>query len=963
MKKYYLLTVLMATIGALNAQMPPIAHLDVNNVKATILGNGSCYYQNNWDINSGTPKTCLAWEIPEGSGKETIHQHSLWFGGLDSNGSLHLSALRYGQNGTDYWMGPLRLNDASTDLITSLKYHHVWDITRSEIEQFIALHGNPDYQVPQDILTWPAHGEAGFAANIAPFVDVNGDGQYSPADGDYPDIKGDQCLFFVFNDSYGDHTETDGATIGLEAHVMVYAFDAPDDEALNNTVFVNYKFFNRSSNDYNDVFVGLWYDWDIGCENDDYVGCDVDRNSCFAYNGTPVDGNDEPWAYGADSPVQVCTVLSSPNNLGMGGFVCHDNGDGGTGSPQNAMEYYNLLKGSWRDGNEIQYGGNGYPNQPNTVGPACHFMYPGDSDPDNTGTGFMMPNGGYNANGVYWTEEHEENAPGNRMGLASIGPFDFPSGSVKELDYAMLTVFGNESQTSTERKNTFIDHVRVFFDDYYNKKIKFIKRGTDLMIRSRMSVDNDILLTMYLKNGNVTFKNSFVGDKTLNDNELASGSNLVRMISDMVGPVHIASFWALYAQHGWAIPRMEVEELSLDDSDVGSIWMDQNGHRFVIGKLSGSSIYLLPEIAMDENGIYSASWNALLERPTSLSHVSGAVHTDSITGSYHRYDLLTQHVTERKYYVDGVEVSEDGEYHCNQLRIQEHILGYNVGKVEAWFPEPTYNGSLIDFDRSFEFNNGMSVTCNTTWCCRYPFLMTAYRSIQPQFPLQKEPYHSYSFIPKVKMYHDDQRVDMPFNSDDGTSPKISVRRSVEDLYDVNKQPERCVTVLKDDDGNYLVGMAGGCSLTKGFSTDIVRNSSIRMGQITALYGGGIGSSTENKFYPSVIGSSKIPVDTSVVVDVSGYYSWFDPGNNDCVVYYYCDDDNYIVYIHAFESMTKAKIMLPTFMEGMVVDGIVEITAGSSLLTDRVVGGKLYASFNTDENLANYIVVKLKSSWN
>lgn len=955
-----LLLFILSMIGLMAmAQLPPISHLDVNNVRATILGNGTCYYKNSWNANAGLPKSCMTWEVPKGSGKETLNQHSLWFGGLDSNGSLHLSALRYGQNGQDYWMGPLKTADASIDLLTSVKYHYVWNLTRAEIDQFIANHNNPSYQIPDDILTWPAHGDAGYANNMAPFVDVNGDGHYDPADGDYPDIKGDQCLFFVFNDSYDNHAETGGSKVGLEVHGMVYAFDAPDDEALNNTVFVNYKFFNRSSNNYSGVYVGLWNDWDIGCENDDYVGCDVDRNSCFAYNGALVDGSGESWAYGTNPPVQVCTVLSGPDGLGMGGFVCHDNSDSGTGYPQNALEYYNLLRGLWRDGNAIQYGGNGHPSHPNTVGPACHYMFPGDSDPDNIGTGLALPNGGYNANGVYWTEDHEEDIPGNRMGLASVGPFDFPAGGMKELDYAMITVLGGR-QTAMGLKNAYIDHVRAFFDGYNNKKIKFIKSGTNVMIRSRLSADNDILVTMYVRNGNTTFKEFYVGDKTLNDSELASENNLVRNIGDMVGPVGVATFWALYAQHGWAIPKMVVDTQTLDDNDIGSIWRDQNECRFIVGKVSDTVIYLLPEIVMDADGIYSASWNAKLEYPSSLTHISGAVHTGSITGSSSRHDLLIQQVSERHYILDGREIIDNGVYYGNHLRVQEHILGYNIGKVETWFPTPEYNGSLIDFDRTFDFDNGMNVMCNTTLYCRYPFVITSYRNIQPQFPLQKDQYHSYTFIPKVQGIYNDHRVDMPFNSDDDTVPSINIRRNALNLYDVDKQPERCVTFLKEDAGNYLVGMAGGCSLTRGLSVDSIRNVNIRIGNITALYGG---ASVPNKFYPSVVNSSANPIDTSFVAEVSGYYTWFDPNINDCKVYFYKDVDDYIVYIHAFESMPRVKINLPAFMEGMVVDGVVEQTSGSTLLSERVVGGKLYASFNTDENLANYIVVKLRSSWN
>ena len=62
-------------------------------------------------------------------------------------------------------------------------------------------------------------------------------------------------------------------------------------------------------------------------------------------------------------------------------------------------------------------------------------------------------------------------------------------------------------------------------------------------------------------------------------------------------------------------------------------------------------------------------------------------------------------------------------------------------------------------------------------------------------------------------------------------------------------------------------------------------------------------------------------------------------------------------------MPKVEIHLPEHFEGMVVDGVIEKTAGSSLLTEQVVGGKLLASFNTEKGIANYLVFRLKSTWN
>ena len=504
-ERLLLLMMLGAMALASVAQQPPISHLEINNVFPTILGDGSCFvpqkngtWYDEWQIYHDD---CSTWEVPAGSGKQTIFQHALWFGGLDADDGLHLAAYRYGQGpningGQDYWSGPLKTSDGSIDWMTSIKYHHIWNLTRAEIEQFVANHGNAGYQIPEDILTWPAHGEEGYAENLAPFVDVNGDGHYNPADGDHPDIKGDQCLFFIFNDAFKSHTESGGVPIKLEVHAMVYAFDAPNDEAMNNTVFVNYKFYNRSTNDYHDTYLGLWTDWDLGYGWDDYVGCDVQRNSCFAYNGTAIDGDGQPWTYGDNPPVQVVTVLNGPDGLGMTGFMYHYNSDADNGDPRIAEHYYLYMKGCWRNGQHMLYGSNAFgihetiwegdePVEINydPVGPECNYMFPGDSDPDNIGTGGIAPNGGYNTNGKYWTEEEcfenysdlnpegEYNPfePNDRRGLASVGPFDFPAGSMKELDYAMITVWKNNSQSAMERKGEFIDHIKALFENRFAK--------------------------------------------------------------------------------------------------------------------------------------------------------------------------------------------------------------------------------------------------------------------------------------------------------------------------------------------------------------------------------------------------------------------------------------------------------------------------------------------------------------
>lgn len=493
------------------AQWHPGAEIDINNVKTTLYGTGNFFRMRGV---VGTNSEDYGYFVPATGDALTIFQNTMWIGGLDTDDSLHLAAVRFNQVGEDYWSGPLRVTDASTDIFTVMNYHHVWKVSRAEIEALIA---NPGGDIPEDILTWPGNGNVadGFAATLAPFVDIDGDGIYNPRNGDYPDILGDMALYCIYNDNYDYnvgyvfHGETGGAPLGIEVHCMLYGFNAPDDEILNNTLFMRQWIYNRSANDYHNTYIGSWTDFDIGYAHDDYNGCNVQNGYYYGYNADDFDGNGEPGSYGANPPAQIIMILGGPTmnadgidnpkydlngnqivdesingigfgdgiidneRLGMTGYFYHENYSYINGDPEDAEDYYFLLQGRWKNGEHIQYGGNGLLGAMGTVGPECKFMFPYDSDPYNWGTGGVMPNGGYNQNDLYWSEETGNNgAPnnaGDRRGLASSGPFTFESGTVQVLDRAYVTCWFTNGFNRTEMDN-WATYIKDYFLNNLNNK-------------------------------------------------------------------------------------------------------------------------------------------------------------------------------------------------------------------------------------------------------------------------------------------------------------------------------------------------------------------------------------------------------------------------------------------------------------------------------------------------------------
>ena len=436
--------------------------LDINNVSAIILDNADSHR----DYSAGVP----GYSVPKQKNNKTLFASSFWLGGYNGN-TLHTSAMTYREDGFDFWPGPLDTTNATTDSATSMPYDHIWKINRYDIANFTYNWNAGNIQngtfIPDaTILTWPAQGTGNFTRKLAPYIDVNHNGVYDPIhDGDYPDIKGDQMLWHVFNDNLGIHEETGGLHFGVEVHASAYAFICPNiadsDLVLNNTTFYNYKIFNRSKNKYDSCFVSAWMDSDLGDYQDDYIGCDVMNNFGYTYNGENYDYDvGSVTGYHDKLPAFACNILNGPiansndgldnNNNGVidepnekclqsGLIYYNDTGLPTNGTPvaQQPKAFYNLMKSVWENGTPVTYGANGL----TTGNTPCHFLFPGNSDPYGIGLGGSIanpvtPTGNYGATG--WTEQQAGNQYGDRRFISNIGPFTMQPGGVYEIDWALV---------------------------------------------------------------------------------------------------------------------------------------------------------------------------------------------------------------------------------------------------------------------------------------------------------------------------------------------------------------------------------------------------------------------------------------------------------------------------------------------------------------------------------------------
>ena len=548
-----------------------------------------------WDLPAGTGSKYF---IPANGSATSLFAGSLWIAGVDVNNQLKCAALRFRQVGNDYYTGPLTVDGkASITPETCAKWDKIFKITRAEVDEFLS---NVDYsgaepklkdgyEAPSIITNWPAtrgnDDPEGIAKYLAPFYDANGDGEYDPTKGDYPyyDIsnelchtkiptmeeelegtmhgsiladqvlKGDQTLWWIFNDKGAAHTESNGQAIGIEVRAQAFAF-ATNDE-INNMTFYSYEIINRSTYTLTGTYFSPWTDVDLGYGWDDYVGCDVARGLGYGYNGSAVDGSGEPEAYGSqppaigidffqgpymdpdgldnpkytflqvfdhidpvsgdsifvnDSTTAVQVVDESINGVnfgngivdderfGMRRFVYHNNSSADNGDPSTAPQYYNYLRGIWKNGAKMRYGGNAYTGS-DVVGPECDFMFPGDSDPWNWGTNGTPPNGNYNTGTKFWSEEQCQNAPNDRRFMQSAGPFTLEPGAVNYITFGVpwARATSGGAWASVELLRVVDDKCQALFDNCF--KVIDGPNAPDLTIR-----ELDQQLIVYLSNATLS---------------------------------------------------------------------------------------------------------------------------------------------------------------------------------------------------------------------------------------------------------------------------------------------------------------------------------------------------------------------------------------------------------------------------------------------------------------------------
>ncbi|MFQ5447071.1 MAG: T9SS type A sorting domain-containing protein [Saprospiraceae bacterium] len=459
--KQFLLLLLLLSQQILFSQTDSLV-IHGNNIEALLNSNGSLF----WDGENGH---FIAGE----DGRPTIRAAGLWLAGADAGGNLKGAIQMYNADGrSDFVPGLI------DDTLNTENWNRIWKVTGEDILLHIR-DIKTDYVIDDtipSIFGWPGRGNPFFEQfngfplpdisrhRLAPFYDGDLDGIYEPQFGDFPmnDIRNcgsvpvpAEFAWFTFHDNT-NHTESGMLPMNIEISTEVTAYRCTGNEFANNSILLSYKITNMAQEDIDSCYFGMFFDFQIGCPDDDYVATIPEKNIFYVYNS---DGFDEDCGdfigFHENPPVVAVTLLRGPGDEFLSELplsVVMPIYDGttipGQAPPEQPVEYYNYLSGSWKDGTPLTNGGTGY--------------NPGSTD----FTNFIFP-GRPGKDGYGWTEPEAGTTPGRRRVIASYGPFTLQPNAVNAI-YVIITQLPAANGPHLANLNTVYDSLFEAFGFFYN---------------------------------------------------------------------------------------------------------------------------------------------------------------------------------------------------------------------------------------------------------------------------------------------------------------------------------------------------------------------------------------------------------------------------------------------------------------------------------------------------------------
>ncbi|MCP5064266.1 MAG: T9SS type A sorting domain-containing protein [Ignavibacteriae bacterium] len=462
---------------------PSGIQLNINNISTWFVNNGDS------DL---SPTGNSGFVFPKGSGKTAMFESGLIWGAT-VNGERRVGGSTY-----NHGLLPGRIIGSGVTAVRedeTLEHVRIYRVRRNLIDISAEINDGEGSeaeiiaQYEKDWNEWPAQ-------YGAPYEDIDEDGNYNPSV-DVPGVKGaDQTIWYVANDL--DTTVCQGAygsnPMGIEMQTTVWGYNQSN--YMGDVIFRKYKIINKSVDVFDEMYVSMWADPDVGGAGDDYSGCDTTLSLMYSYNSDTYDdmyGDNSP-AIGFDFfqgpivPGEVTDTAIFNNekrigykNLPMTTHYFFINGDAVYADPNlgdyvnGTLQFHNLFRG--------RISTTGEPFIDPTTGNQAKFTLSGDPV---VGTGWV--------DGML-------HPPGDRRQGMVAGPFTMVPSDTQEVVFGEIAAFGENRLDAI----TKLKQVDYYSQEAYNNlpdfetvpippfvEPNFVEENEDVYLKWELSSDIEL---------------------------------------------------------------------------------------------------------------------------------------------------------------------------------------------------------------------------------------------------------------------------------------------------------------------------------------------------------------------------------------------------------------------------------------------------------------------------------------
>lgn len=365
-------------------------------------------------INIDTTSTRQSTSIFHHLNKDTalIEDLTCWM--YAKSGTSEFISIQNGINYNDFTAGISKNTTASATVIHK--------VTQPEIRDHTYLYASSNYNMPEGIETWPGNNSVGNP--LASFIDLNQNQLYEPFKGDYPFIRGDQCLLKINHDQ-GKRSSTK-PPMGVDVTQYYFIFPKGGDPLLDNTVGFRWVFQNNSNQTYDSAKIGLHFHGLHHQLNSNYIGTDVTNSAMYVYP--------------SNNTKQEFTSVILLNNIISNSMYYLDEGQANNKNdiPSSEQHFINYLHSRWKDGDTLKLGSTGLDGDS-----SVSFAFPYTTNP------------GYSA----WSEDVVGNQGGDRNGILTTEITDWKPNQYKILEGAILFSNNIDSFEALYKRHRDLKHI------------------------------------------------------------------------------------------------------------------------------------------------------------------------------------------------------------------------------------------------------------------------------------------------------------------------------------------------------------------------------------------------------------------------------------------------------------------------------------------------------------------------